>query len=211
LAEIPAVGSALRRELAEEAERLGPLALWRQLEAVDPAYAARTPAANRQRVLRALEVARATGRPFSSWHAQAPTRLVGASLSVVLEPSPDWLTARLQARARAMVGPLLAEVAALRRGGLAAAAPGLAALGYREAWAALECAEAGGRPGLADAEQAALAEALLRAHRRYAKRQRTWFRQLERATRLDPAAPDLVERAAEALGAYFAASHPARR
>ena len=195
MAEIPEVAPELREQLAQEWQERGAHKLHTELASVDPVYAASVPAANRQRVLRALEVWRATGRPFSQWHqehAAQPDRY--QALITVLEPPADVLRARIEARARAMAAPLLAEVAALLSGDAALApdAPAMQALGYRDAVAVLR----GDQP----AED--FADRLAHAHWLYARRQGTWFRALDAQLRLRGEADD-AQRFAAALTAVF--------
>ncbi len=192
LAEIPDVPESVRAALADEHAERGADALWAELNAVDPAYATRTPPQNRQRLLRALEVYRHTGQAFSAFHAAHQAQADRhACFRISLEPPRDVLYARIRTRALAMAEPLLAEVAALRAEGLAATAPGLQAIGYRDAWLAAE------DPALATD----LGERLVAAHQTYAKKQATWFRNnpMEvRQVELD------VPRLAEVLRAWFA-------
>jgi tRNA dimethylallyltransferase len=174
LAEIPPVPKDLRDALAHEFAARGPDALHAELAAVDSAYAAGVPAQNRQRVLRALEVFRATGKPFSQWHrehASQPDRF--ACWTALLDPPRDAHDARLTARAQSMAAPLLQEVRLLLDEGLPPEAPAMQALGYREAVAVV-------RDELAPA---AFTQALVRTHRQYAKRQRTWFATQQRIDR----------------------------
>lgn len=182
LAEIPPVPEQVRAELAIEWERRSPEDLHAELATVDPAYALKTPAANRQRVLRALEVYRATGKAFSTWHAEQAHHRRYACFTVVIEPARDHLLPRIEARARAMVPPLLQEVRALLDAGLSPEAPAMQALGYRDAVQAL----AEGTPA------EVLADRLAHAHRKYAKRQMTWFR-------AEPADRHLVDNQAVSL------------
>ena len=167
LAAIPEVPLEVREALALEHAARGADALWAELQRVDPAYAVLTPPQNRQRLLRALEVYRHTGQPFSAFHAahQAqPDR--HACFRISLEPPRDVLHARIRDRALAMAEPLLQEVVALRAAGVAETAPGLQAIGYRDAWLATENP---GNPGF-------FAQRLVAAHQAYAKKQATWFR-----------------------------------
>ncbi len=194
LAQIPAVDPALRAQLAARWHGCGADALHAELARVDPAYAANTPAANRQRVLRALEVHAATGTPLSTWHAQTPPPRYAAWLAV-LEPDAVRHAAAVESRARTMAEPLLAEVAALLAQGLVATAPAMQALGYRDAAQVVQGA----------APRAGFADRLARDHAHYAKRQRTWFRSEAADLRLDPAAPDAVDRIQAALHAWFCA------
>jgi tRNA dimethylallyltransferase len=159
---------ALRRVLEAKASTEGPPALHRWLRALDPRAAARIHAHDAIRIVRAVEVALATGVPLSRWQAghafgEGPYDALIVGLA---RPTPE-LDARIVARARAMLAAgLLDEVRGLLAAGVPEDAPGLAAVGYREMAA---CAA-----GRLDVE-AALA-AMVLATRRFAKRQRTWFR-----------------------------------
>lgn len=195
LAAIPEVPAAVREALADEWQERGSTAMWRELEERDPVYAAATPAQNRQRVLRALEVARHTGRAFSAWHAEhaaLPDR--HEALVIALDPPTTERSARIAQRARQMAPQLLAEVAQLHAEGLRPEAPGLQAIGYREAWARVQAAPADlahGRP---------FADVLIAAHQAYAKKQATWFRSLNAQMRLERADAVAV---ADALATWF--------
>lgn len=194
LAPIPPVDPRIRQAvLADLAER-GALALHAELAAVDPAYAASTPAANRQRVCRALEVYRATGIAFSQWHDQhrrQPDRV--AAFTTALTPQKPWLHQRISLRAEAMVAPLLAEVAQLLAAGVPVDAPGMQALGYRDAARVVQ--------GQMQASE--LPPRLLADHLAYAKRQMTWFAAEPAELRLDPAAPDSTDQLRAAVIAWF--------
>ncbi len=178
LAPIPAVDPQVRAQILAELAERGPGALHQELALVDPVYAAATPAANRQRVARALEVYRATGRAFSQWHAEhrAQPDRVDCALAV-LTPTKEWLQPRIASRATAMVEPLLAEVAQLLAAGVPLEAPGLQALGYRNAARVVQ--------GQLPAAQ--LGELLIAEHQSYAKRQITWFAAEPAHLRPDPA------------------------
>lgn len=194
LAAIPEVPPTVRAQLAAEHGQRGADALHAELVAVDPDYAAVTPPQNRQRVLRALEVWRATGRPFSHYHAEharQPDRY--ARFLAVLDPPRAVLQARIEARAAAMAAPLLAEVSALLATGLPPDAPAMQAIGYRDAVRALE-----------DSMPAQLfAKHLARAHHDYAKRQATWFRKEPAQLRLETGDDAALQGLADALRAWF--------
>lgn len=192
LADIPPVPDSIRQALAEQWHARGPQALHAELAAVDPRYAAMTPAQNRQRVLRALEVWQATGRPFSAWHddhAAAGDR--HKCWITLLDPPRQELHERIGQRAQAMALPLLTEVDALLAGGLPVDAPAMQALGYREAAHAV--AEGW--------NLAHFAQGLAGAHRSYGKKQATWFRAQQVQRHLPHA--DLPLMAAD-LRAWFA-------
>jgi tRNA dimethylallyltransferase len=166
---MPAADAALRAAIDAEAARDGWPALHAQLARLDPATAARLAPHDAQRIQRALEVLRLTGRPLSAW--QGGTR-AGAPLPMIsLEPRDRaWLHARIGARFRAMLEQgLLDEVRRLRaRGDLHAGLPSMRCVGYRQAWQALDL----GTPEAL----AAWPERAIAATRQLAKRQLTWLR-----------------------------------
>jgi tRNA dimethylallyltransferase len=168
LADIPAVPAAARQAAAEAFERLGEDAFRRALAERDPAAAARIAAGDRQRLLRAWEVAEATGKALTDWQAGTAAPLAPDRWrAVVLEPDRAALYARCDARLEAMVeAGVLEEVRALIARKLDPLAPVMKAVGVRELAAHL----AGTLPL---AEAVALAQ---QETRRYAKRQLTWFR-----------------------------------
>lgn len=178
LAEIPPVPAALRDRLAARMRHEGAPALHAALAARDPATAARLAPNDGQRILRALAVEAATGRPLSAWLAAAapsaaPRRRYAAYL---LDPPRPQLYAACDARLRAMVAAgALAEVEALLARGLEPALPAMKAIGVAEFARHLA--------GACSLEAAVVAAQ--QATRRYAKRQTTWFRhQMPEATRL---------------------------
>jgi tRNA dimethylallyltransferase len=195
LAQIPPPDPVLRQKLARLWQQGQGPALHAELAAVDPAYAARTPASNRQRVVRALEVWRQTGRTFSEWHATTQPPLALATWTCVVDPDAEAHRQIVAARARGMAGPLLAEVQALIESGLLKDAPGLQALGYRDAVACLD-------EGRADAETA-LADRLAALHVQYARRQRTWFKAVPAQLRLAALDEIGLETLATGLRAWF--------
>jgi len=167
---MPEADAALRAQIDAEAARRGWPALHAELAAVDPVAAARLPPGDSQRIQRALEVFRLTGRPLSSFHrTKAPA---AAPPLVSLEPRERaWLHARIAGRFDAMLaGGLVEEVQSLRaRGDLHAGLPSMRCVGYRQVWEALD---AGTLDGVRDAGIAAT--------RQLAKRQLTWLRSLQR-------------------------------
>jgi tRNA dimethylallyltransferase len=161
---VPALRAVLERAIAER----GTAAVHRGLAAVDPPAAARIGRGDCVRLVRALEVALTTGTPLSRLQAEHAfgTEPYDALCVGLLRPV-DELNARIDRRVVDMVrAGFLDEVRMLRRRGVAPGAPGLAAVGYREM---LACAD-----GALSLDEAIAAVA--RATRRFAKRQRTWFR-----------------------------------
>jgi tRNA dimethylallyltransferase len=186
LAPAPPRDPALRERLTalEDGE---PGALHRRLTTVDPSAAVRLHPHDRVRLIRALEVCELTGRPLSAWQAEHGFRATELDCRVIgLEMPRRALYARLDARCRAMLADgLLDEVRGLWTRGYGPQLWPLQSIGYREVGAHLrgECDLAG-----------ALA-AMQRATRRFAKRQRTWFRADPQVEWLDAATLSLDEMA----------------
>lgn len=188
LAEVPAIDPALRDATRVEvaADSVAAHAL---LTDLDPATAARVAPRDALRIARALEVVRQTGRPLSAWHATDPQGPRYDATLFTLDPAPATLDARIATRARVMLEHgLVDEVRALLTR-FSPDAPGLQTLGYRQVVAHLAT------------PNPALVDDLARAHRQYAKRQRTWFRgsgmrDLPTVT-LDPDHPDALKNVKE--------------
>jgi tRNA dimethylallyltransferase len=159
---------ALRALLMSVAAAEGVPVLHGRLAEVDPPAAARIHPNDGVRIVRALEVAEASGRRLSDW--QAAHRFAERpweALVIGLDIPVAVLDARIEARTRRMVvDGFLDEVHALCAEGLAAAAPGWGAVGYREMRACVT--------GASTIDEAVAAT--VRATRQLAKRQRTWFR-----------------------------------
>jgi tRNA dimethylallyltransferase len=197
LASLPAAQPALRRQIEEQAGREGWPALHRELARVDPESAARIESNDAQRIQRALEVYRHSGRTLTQWHAAQPdSPLPFGALKIALEPSDRAvLHRRIEERFAAMLaGGLVDELEGLRRRyDLAAEMPSMRAVGYRQAWEVLE----GERP-LATLQARGAA-----ATRQLAKRQLTWQRAMPDVERLDCLRADLGAAAAERVGRFL--------
>lgn len=168
IAAIPPVPEAAREEARALLAAEGPAALHARLAALDPDSAARLRPSDSQRLARAFEVWRGTGRGIAAWQAEggaepAPWRFA----AVLLDPPRDALRAAIAARWQAMLDQgALAEVAGLVARGLDPALPAMRAHGVPELAAHLA-----GRMTL----PAASARAILNTGQ-YTKRQATWFR-----------------------------------
>ena len=202
MALLPEASPAVRAELAAEAGARGWPNLHAELVKVDPRAAAKIHPNDPQRIQRALEVYRQSGRPISDWQAATQLPDDGAHwLRFALIPGDRAALARgLRERFQAMLeAGLLAEVSALyHRVDLHAELPALRAVGYRQLWA--HCA---GETGLAEATEHAVT-----ATRQLAKRQLTWLRAESAYQSLDPAMPAGFTRI---LGAIRAAGFVAGR
>ncbi len=168
LADMPPRQPRLRSALQRWGERRGEGSLHRMLRELDPITAARLSPRDGQRVVRAIEVALATGRPLSEEIATSPfgPDRFGA-VKVGLKMPWGALTARIEARVDAFFERgIVEEVRGLLAAGVPPGANCFKALGYREVLRHLE-----GRTSLEETV------ALVKGNtRRYAKRQMTWFR-----------------------------------
>jgi len=188
---IPPADPALRRAVEAEAAARGWPALHGELARVDPATAARLAPTDAQRIGRALEVWRASGQPLSSFHSRPRG---GTPLTLIaLEPaSRARLHARIAERFDAMLAAgFLDEVRRLRATpGVQADLPAMRAVGYRQAWEALD-------EGLdSDALLARVRERGIAATRQLAKRQLTWLRSMPTRQVVPCDADDALERCA---------------
>ena len=181
LAEMPAADAEVRALLRAEAEARGWPALHAELRAVDPVAAARIHATDPQRITRALEVFRLSGRPISEWQAaRTPRRFPFRVLRLALCPRERGLLhARIEARFDAMLAAgFLDELRSLQADPrLHADLPSMRAVGYRQGWRHLA-----GEIDLATFREQAIA-----ATRQLAKRQLTWLRSRAELRWFDPA------------------------
>ncbi|ANO51638.1 tRNA (adenosine(37)-N6)-dimethylallyltransferase MiaA [Woeseia oceani] len=169
IAPLPAADANIRAALDAEAQLEGWPALHQQLAAVDADAAARIAESDSQRIQRALEVFRITGKPLSELQRETLQPARYNFIRVALMP-PDRaiLHQRIAERLDQMMDAgFLDEVRQLRtRPGLTADSTSMRSVGYRQLWAHLE--------GETDLPTAA--ERALFATRQLAKRQITWLR-----------------------------------
>lgn len=191
LSEVPGIPAAIRAYWREQAATHPPQALYELLRARDPETAAKLHANDPQRIVRALEVIEATGRPLADWQRAAhvpPDPAIGNALRLRLLPDRDWLKHRIEARTPAVMSEEgIAEVRRIRDLNLDPALPAMKAIGVGEIAAMLA-----GEIGRAEA-----ADRIVRNTLRYAKRQMTWLRgQMAEWRAIDPASDDIVLQAA---------------
>ncbi len=182
----------LRRELSARAVSEGSESLLRELESLDPVSAARIDPHNTRRLVRAIEVSRATGRPFSEVGGRGPSPYRTLVIGVTV-PRPE-LYRRIDARVDAMVTAGWAdEVRGLLERGLDASLPSMSSLGY---------------PVMVEHVQGDLAldEAARRIQlltHRFARRQYTWFKPADERIRWVDATKDGHVEDAETLVREF--------
>lgn len=179
LDELPQADARIRAELDAEAAQRGWPALHAELARVDAKTAQRVAPNDQQRIQRALEVWRVTGKPLSALHGAAPSELPFELKGVALIPERDLLHERIRTRFEAMLKlGLIDEVKALKKKyRLSASMPSMRAVGYRQVWEYLE-----GR-----LDEDALKEKGIAATRQLAKRQLTWLRSFPNLARVDSA------------------------
>ena len=182
LLEVVPAAPGLRTALEAEARRAeaegDPLRLHRRLEAADPRAARAVHPRDVRRVVRALELLEATGmRPSQLRAAHAFADRPFRVLYLVLDPGRSELDRRIDARARAMLDAgLLRECRALRAMGYGPELRPLQAIGYRHLMPVVD-----GLDTLVNA-----LEGMRRDTRRFARRQRTWFRAVREAVWVHP-------------------------
>jgi len=186
LAAMPPAAPGVRAELEAEAAERGLAALHAELAETDPDAAARIHPNDPQRIQRALEVHRSTGRPISDFQANSPG-LPDRLLRLALAPAHRAaLHARIQGRFdRMLESGLVEEVRALReRPGMHAGLPSMRAVGYRQVWQYLE----------GECTRAQMRERAIAATRQLARRQLTWLRRMQGVEWFDSEDPALVDR-----------------
>jgi len=188
LDELPAANPEIRKQIKVAAEREGWPALHAELGKIDPKAAARIMPNDAQRIQRALEVFRLTGKPISELQRSEVQALPFSIQGCVLIPERGELHRRIEQRFDAMLRDgLVDELRALKsKFDLSPDLPSMRAVGYRQAWAFLD-----GQISEKDLREQGIA-----ATRQLAKRQITWLRGLPGLLRLDAGSP---ERAAVAF------------
>jgi tRNA dimethylallyltransferase len=175
---LPPADAGVRAAIDAEAARRGWPALHAELAQVDPKSAQRLKPNDAQRIQRALEVWRVTGKPLSALQGRDTSTLPFTIRAFALFPSDRSLLHRkIEERFEAMLeAGLVDEVSSLKKKfRLSASLPSMRAVGYRQVWDYLE-----GKAGEAEMRERAIA-----ATRQLAKRQLTWLRGFRDLVRLD--------------------------
>ncbi|MGH6880085.1 MAG: tRNA (adenosine(37)-N6)-dimethylallyltransferase MiaA [Hypericibacter sp.] len=198
IADLPPIPDAVRASLQARMKAPGGVgSLFKALEACDPATAARIEPTDRQRILRALELFEATGKPLSAWQAESgrqPPPDLAFETHLLMPPRAALYAACDRRFGRMVEAGALEEVRALLALKLDPDLPAMKAIGVAELGAHLA-----GAGDLATAIAAGQ-----QATRRYAKRQYTWFRhRLPEAARIeaDPLDPGFAD--AQFLERFF--------
>ena len=184
---LPQADPEVRAEIDADAAARGWPALHAELERVDPKTARRISPGDTQRIQRALEVWRVTGKPLSALQGATRAELPFALKAFALVPAErERLHERIAGRFDAMLkAGLVDELKALReRYRLTPGMPSMRAVGYRQVWQYLD----------GELDQATMREQAIAATRQLAKRQLTWLRSFREVERIADDARSLALR-----------------
>lgn len=180
LAKLPEADPKLRAQIESDAKLFGWPEMHQRLSVLDPASGARLKPTDSQRIQRALEVIRLTGRSIESyWREQEKLVLPWNIIPLALMPGDrSLLHSRIAQRFELMLDQgLQAEVESLmRRGDLHLDLPSMRCVGYRQMWRHL----------LGEFDGQMMREKAVIATRQLAKRQMTWLRGWQDALTVDP-------------------------
>lgn len=188
--EFPGTDPVVRGRLEDELARVGPAPLHERLAREDPAAAAAILPSNGRRIVRALEVTEITGRPFTATLPEHVARY--PCVQIGLQVPRDELDERIRVRVERMWrAGFVDEVRALAEQGLREGRTASRALGYAQVLRFLA----------GEYNEETAREETVRATRKFARRQESWFRRDPRVHWLPYDAPDLAERALRLIDA----------
>jgi tRNA dimethylallyltransferase len=180
--DFPGTDWVIRSRLEDELTRLGAVALHARLAALDPAAAGVILPSNGRRIVRALEVIEISGRPFTATMPAYQQNRLAVQIGLTL-PRPE-LDLRIAARVdRMWQAGLEAEVRSLAGQGLRDGKTASRALGYQQLLRYLD--------GECTLDEARLET--IKATRRFARRQESWFRRDPRVRWLDATSGTLLD------------------
>jgi tRNA dimethylallyltransferase len=196
IAELPAANSDIRMQIDREADDKGWPAMHAELEKVDPVLAAKLNPNDSQRIQRALEVFRISGKPLSEWQRDAVAQggntgdIEFLKIALKIEPR-ELLHARIEQRLDKMIASgFEEEMLTLRaRSNLLKDSSAMRSVGYRQFWKYLD----------GDYSREEARDRALYATRQLAKRQLTWLRSENALFSVDP----LEARAIDTISAYL--------
>ncbi|QDC44214.1 tRNA (adenosine(37)-N6)-dimethylallyltransferase MiaA [Methylophilus medardicus] len=200
LSNLPEADSAIRAQIESEAALHGWPAMHAQLASIDPTVAANIHTTDSQRIERALEVYRISGKPMSVLRAQSEkTALPFHILKLALMPSErSVLHQRIAERFQLMLKQGFVDEVKhllLTYPSLTADSPSMRCVGYRQAMQYLN----------GDIDLPTLGEHGVYATRQLAKRQLTWLRGMDDVHALDCLRPDWVDEASTLLQQHIQA------
>lgn len=176
--DLPVADKAIRESLKLQLEGEGLAALYAELAGIDAQTAARLKPSDTQRILRALEVFRISGRPLSDWlSVNTPKPAIDFKRVILDVPEREGLHQRIAARFQMMLEQgFEQEVIQLReRTDLSLDLPSMRCVGYKQMWMYLD--------GNLTYEEMVYKSVV--ATRQLAKRQLTWLRKYQDVLRVD--------------------------
>ncbi len=186
IADLPAADEAVRRQIDSEAEQKGWPAMHAELATIDHTVAARLNPNDSQRIQRALEVFRISGKPLGEWQQEAVSNTGDIEyIKVALQIEPrSLLHERIEQRLEQMIANgFEQEMQTLRaRPGLGKDGSAMRSVGYRQFWAYLD----------GDYSKQEARDRALFATRQLAKRQLTWLRSESDVFTIDPLEADAI-------------------
>jgi tRNA dimethylallyltransferase len=189
--EFPGTDAVIRARLEAELVDVGASALHQRLTGLDPVAAEAILPGNGRRIVRALEVIELTGRPFSATMPKPGPARYGTVL-IGLDRDTAELDERVERRVAAMFAEgLVDEVRSLVPLGLREGRTASRALGYQQVLAAFD----------GEYDLPAAQTDIVRATRRFVRRQRSWFRRDRRIGWLDAGRADLLDAAVDLVTA----------
>jgi len=193
MAKLPQADESIRADISQTAERDGWPAVHKLLQEVDPESAARLAPNDSQRLQRALEVYRISGKTLTThWQEQQQQKLPFDVLNLAIMPKErKTLHQRIEQRFNIMLEQgFIEEVQALYdRGDLNLELPSMRCVGYRQAWMYIN----------GDIDHKTMTEKGVVATRQLAKRQITWLRSWQDLHWFDLEATDLTARVLKLL------------
>lgn len=199
LNDLPGANPDIRQALEDQAKRIGWPNMHAELARIDPITAGRLAPNDSQRIQRALEIFRISGRPMSELIGQTnPADMPVATFTISLEPSDRRvLHARIAQRFDDMLAHgLVNEVEKLYgRQDLHPGLPSVRCVGYRQLWSMLA-----GEISMPEARDQAIF-----ATRQLAKRQLTWLRSLPGRHVIDSLSPDALQQVLQCVEKQIAA------
>lgn len=178
----PETDPAIRAKLEVDLELFGVAALFARLQERDPAAAASIDSANARRIVRALEVIEATGKPYSANLPDDVSVRYPDAIHIGLEVSRESLAPRIEKRVGDMWGQgFVSEVKDLMNIGLLEGATAKKAIGYSQIISHLQ----------GDSDEKIARELTVTATKQYVRRQETWFKRDTRISWLGEDQPHL--------------------
>jgi len=177
LSDIPEVDPSVRDNLYKEMETRGALALYNELQKVDPDFACRVHPNDPQRIIRGLEVFRGTGKSLSAFFYNRKGAETADTLYLGISPEKSELHRRIEIRVDNMLEKgFVEEVVKLRGMGYSPELSSMKSIGYSEINDYLD--------GFITYLEAV--DKIKVITKKYAKRQMTWFRRNEKIVWFDP-------------------------